>query len=81
MISSIEQNATVTDSKGTQIKVGSLIKVNGSKVVREVRSGNHDLEGLSVVDGLIQASRLDQGVNCFVAWVIPSKVTVISEAA
>ena len=70
----------VTDSKGNQIKVGSLIKVKNSNIVREVQNGASWLKGtkeLNVDQGQIMARRIDGKAISYTAWVNPSQVEVV----
>jgi hypothetical protein len=74
------QMNAVVDSKGNEIKVGSLIKVKGSQIVRQVKNGASWLAGtqeIYVDKGLILAIRTDNKDVSKYAWVTPSKIEVI----
>ena len=72
---------TVTDSKGNEIKVGSLIKAKNSNIVREVQNGAEWLLGtseLNVDQGQIMARRIDGKAVGYTAWVNPAQVEVVA---
>jgi len=69
----------VIDSKGNEIKVGSVVKVKGSKVVRRVQPGMHGSNDLHVSsNGAILAVRIDGGSMAWSAWVLPAKLEVVA---
>lgn len=72
----------ITDINGKEIQVGSLIKVQGSQIVREVKNGAAWLAGTQELyvdeDGLILAVRTDNKFVSKNAWVKPSKIEVVA---
>ena len=71
---------TVTDSKGNEIKVGSLVKAKNSNIVRKVQNGASWLKGtqeLSLFEGQIMANRIDGRAVSYTAWLNPAQVEVV----
>ncbi len=73
-------NTTVTDRKGNEIKVGSLVKAKNSNIIRRVQNGASWLEGtqeLHVYKGLIMTRRIDGKAISYTAWLNPAEVEVV----
>jgi hypothetical protein len=71
---------TTTDSKGNEIKVGSLVQAKNSNIIRKVGNGASWLKGtqeLSLFEGKIYAKRIDGKQVGRSAWLNPAEVEVV----
>jgi hypothetical protein len=73
----------IVDSKGTEILSGMLVKVKGSKITRKIQQGQtYGVVGVTPfadAQGLIQATRYDNGATAWSMWINPANCTVVMD--
>ena len=68
----------VTDSKGNEIQIGTLVKVKGSDLTRKVVELEIQVAPDSKYFGFITATRIDGNNHSWSKWLNPSKVEVVA---
>jgi hypothetical protein len=68
----------ITDSKGNEIQIGTLVRVKGSNLTRKVVELEIQVEADSKYFGFITATRTDGNNHSWSKWLNPSKLEVVA---
>jgi len=67
----------ITDGKGNEIQIGTLVRVKGSSTVRKVVQLEIPVSSDSKYYGFITATRIDGKNLNWSKWLNPSKIEVV----
>lgn len=68
----------ITDSKGNEIQIGTLVRVKGSTLTRKVVELEIQVEADSKYLGFVTATRIDGNNHSWSKWLDPSKLEVVA---